>query len=202
VTPDPRPHITPALEALIDDVIERSPELSGLKSTDILIVGLSAHGTAIASVRSLIGQAKSIVVEKKKRVIELGLRPGFFLNGDAPQRLTTLVHELLHLDAERPGRLLEDRRHANRTHAAHEKEARAIAARYLKLPPPGARAPPSPETGEGLRVLCLAHEGEVLLRQWSCRPAESTRTRKFTDKDVFEGPVQMQTRAGARGGWW
>src|SRR5262245_49543802 len=123
-TLDSRPSLTPALESVIDDVIARVPAFHGI--TGVLIVGLAAHGSAAASVRSLANVAKSVVVDGKKCRVELGLRPAFFLEGDAPRRLATLVHEILHLDPKKPGALLEDNRHARRSHGAHEKEARAI----------------------------------------------------------------------------
>jgi hypothetical protein len=51
-------------------------------------------------------------------------------------------------------------------------------------------------------MLCLAHDGEVRLRQWRKRPADSTARRRFSDDDVFFGIVQMCTPADRRGGWW
>lgn len=186
---DPRPVLTPALERLLLDVISRVPALSGLDPDNILVVGLAAHGTAVASVRPLDDVASRVTVDGKRRRVELGLRPGFFHEGDAPRRVATLVHELLHLDPGRPGRLLEERRHRVRSHGAHEKEARALARRYL-------------DEADPLRVLCLAHDGEVMLRQWLRRPCEATARRRFHDDDVFHGPVRMVTEADARGGWW
>lgn len=188
-TPDPRPSLTPALEALVHDVIARVPAFAGLHAAHILVVGLAAHGSAVASVRSLDGVAASVRVGGARRRVELGLRPGFFLEGDAPRRLATLVHELLHLDPSAPGRLVEERRHRVRPHAAHEKEARALARGYL-------------DEADPVRVLCLAHDGEVLLRQWRRRPCETTARQRFTDVDVFDGPVRLKTPPGARGGWW
>ncbi len=186
---DPRPSLTPALEALLDDVVGRTPELDGLDAGEILVVGIGAHARAAASVRSFGAVARSVVVSERRRRIELGLRPPFFLEGDAPRRLATLVHELLHLDPRAPGRLLEENRHRARSHASLEREARVLAKRYLAENPTE-------------RVLCLAHDGEVLLRQWLHRPFESTARQRFTDADLFEGPIRIATRRGARGGWW
>jgi hypothetical protein len=188
-TPDPRPLITPALERLIEDLIARLPALAGLVASDVIVVGLAAHGTAVASVRGLLDVARAVHVGGARRRIELGLRPGFFLEGDAPRRLTTILHELLHVDPARPGHLLEERRHRRLSHAAHEKEARSCARRYLEMADP-------------VHLLCLAHEGEVLLRHWRHRPCETTKTRRFSDKDVFDAPVRIATPPGARGGWW
>ena len=186
---DPRPLLTPALEALLVDVVARVPELAGIACGDIVVVALGAHAHSAASVRALGDVAHSVHVDGKKRRVELGLRPPWFHGGDAPRRLATLVHELLHLDPHAPGRLLEANRHKNRSHAKLEKEARAIAVRYL-------------DAGDPTLVLCLAHEGEVLMRQWRHRPFDTTAKTRFTDDDVFHGPVRMITPSGARGGWW
>lgn len=186
---DPRPRLTPALERVLLDLCAAIPELTGVEPASMLVVGLAAHGGAAASVRELSRVARGVVVEGHRRTIELGLRPPFFLEGDASRRLGTLIHELLHIDPADPARLLDDNRHDRKGHAALEKEARALGARYLE------RADPA-------GLLCLAHQGEVLLRQWKHRPFETTRGKRFGDDDVFEGPVVMQTPAGMRGGWW
>lgn len=189
LAPDPRPVLTAALEAILDDMVRVIPALAGLEATDLLVVGLAAHGAAVASVRTLEGVARGVRIGGHARRAELGLRPGFFLEGDAPRRATTLIHELLHLDPARPGRLLETRRHRVRPHAAHEREARALARQYI------AHADP-------VRLLCLAHDGEVLLRHWRRRPCDDTARQRFTDLDVFDGPVRMHTPPAGRGGWW
>jgi len=188
-TADPRPDWTPALERLLGAIATHTPALAALDVEDILVVGLAAHGTAAVSVRELRGQSRQVVVDGRRRVIELGLRPPFLLDADAPARLATLVHELLHLDPGHPGRLLDDNRHVRRSHASLEREARAAAKTLLGVLDPAL-------------VLCLAHDGEVLLRQWRHRPADTTAGRAFGDDDVFRGPVVVRTPADRRGGWW
>jgi hypothetical protein len=186
---DPRPDWTPALERLLGAVVDNVPSLAGLDPGDVVVVGLSAHGTGAASVRELRDVAGRVIVDGRRRRIELGLRPPFLLDADAPRRLATLVHELLHLDPARPGRLLDDNRHARRSHASLEREARDHARRLLDVLDPAL-------------LLSLAHDGEVLLRQWRHRPAETTKRRAFGDDDVFVGPVVVRTPADRRGGWW
>jgi hypothetical protein len=183
---DPRPSLTPALDALIAQLVTLD-DLRGLRAHDILVVALGAHGTVAASVRSLDGA--TVTVARKRRRIELGLRPPFFLDGDAPRRLTTLLHELLHLDPRKPGALLEERRHAQRAHAKHEEHARVLAKQWLDHHDP-------------LPLLCLAHHGEVLMRTWRNRPVDDAARKTFTDRDVFEAPLLMHTPQGARGSWW
>lgn len=180
---DPRPRLTPALERIVAALVQLD-ELRGLRAEDILVVALGAHGTVAASIRSL---PSTVTIEKKRRRVELGLRPPFFLDGDASRRLATLVHELLHLDPAKPGHLLEERRHTKRSHAKHEEHARTLAMEWL------ANNDPMP-------LLCLAHHGEVLMRQWRHRPTDAGGT--FSDRDVFEGPLPMVTPKHARGSWW
>jgi hypothetical protein len=185
-TPDPRPSLTPALEGLVAQLVQLD-DLVGIRSSDVLVVALGAHGTAAASVRSLDGA--TVTIARKRRRVELGLRPTFFLEGDAPRRLATLVHELLHLDPKNPGALLEERRHARRTHAQHEAHARDLAKRWLAHNDP-------------LPLLCLAHHGEVLMRTWRNRPVDDVARKTFTDRDVYEAPLIVNTPKGARGSWW
>lgn len=186
---DSRPSLTPAVEALIAGFIDVTPALTGLIATEILVVALGAHGTAVASVRELVGQAASVQIEKRRRRIELGLRPDFFFVGDAARRAATIMHELLHLDPAHPGRLLEAHRHANRSHKLHEREAQALTRAALQALPPTS-------------TLCLAHDGEVRLRSWRHRPIDTTARRRFGDVDVYDAVITMKTPADRRGGWW
>lgn len=186
MTPDARPVLTPALDALVATLVLLD-DLAGVRAPDVLIVALGAHGHVAASVRSLDGAR--VTVARQRRRVELGLRPPFFLEGDAPRRLATLVHELLHLDPAKPGALLAERRHAKRPHAAHERHARALAKKWL-------------DDNDPLPLLCLAHHGEVLMRMWRHRPIEGMRTTRFTDADVYQAPIAMSTPKDARGSWW
>lgn len=186
---DPRPDLSAALDALLADLVAVLEQLRGLSSESVLPVALSAHGFAAASVRSLDDVAREVRVGGVARRIELGLRPPFFLHGDPARRLATLVHELLHMDPARPGQLLEDKRHANRSHEEHEAEATALARRYL-------------EQADPVRLACLGHHGEVLLRHWRHRPVPGTRERRFSARDLFLAPVRMATPARSRAVWW
>jgi hypothetical protein len=186
---DPRPILEGPLQRLLADLCARTDELSALDSRAILPVAAAAHGRAAASVRSLDDAAKDVTVAGHRRRWELSLRPTFFLEGDAGRRLGTLVHELLHLDPRSPGKLLEERRHKNRTHEEHEVQARDLAARWLAEADAALYAP-------------LAHDGELLMTTWRARPVPSTAKERFSDADVFLAPVRMVTPKARRSVWW
>lgn len=186
---DPRPLLDDVLERLLADVVARSPALQGIDPTGILLVAVSAHGHAAASVRSLEDVAREVVVGGVRRHTEIALRPRFFLEGDPARRLGTLVHELLHLDPSAPGRLLDEHRHRSRSHEAHEEEARAVAERWLEDADLSLLAP-------------LGHHGEALMRQWRVRPVPETSAERFTDDALFLAPLLMRTPRERRTVWW
>lgn len=186
---DPRPALDDVLERLLADVVTRCPELSGLDAAAVLLVAVSAHGRAAASVRSLDDVAADVTLGGVRRRAEIALRPRFFLEGDPSRRLGTLVHELLHLDAKTPGALLDERRHRSRTHEEHEAESQRIAERWLEHADLSLLAP-------------LGHDGEALMRQWRVRPVPETREERFSDDDVYLAPVVMRTPRERRTVWW
>jgi hypothetical protein len=187
--PDSRPVLTAPLERLLADVIERTPELAGLRADDILLLAQGAHGRAAASVRPLTNLTRRVLVDDKERRVEIVLRPPFFLDGDASARLTTLVHELLHLDPAHPGQLLEEFRHDARPHAAHEAHAREVAARWL-------------EDADLALLAPLGHDGEVWMRAWKHRPVPESEQQHYTDDDVMLTPVRIVTPRARRTTWW
>jgi hypothetical protein len=186
---DPRPQLTRPLERLIADLISRCEPLQGLDPADVLVVAAGAHGRAAASVRSLDDVAERVHVEGARRRVELALRPPFFLEGEATARLTTIVHELLHLDPARAGRLLEARRHQRRAHAEHEAHAQNVAQGWL-------------DDGDLALLAPLGHDGEVLLRTWRHRPVPDAKQRRYGDDDVFSTPVRLRTPKRVRTTWW
>ena len=187
--PDPRPLLDGPLESLLADLVQRTPTLSTLPVHEVLVVSASAYGSAAASIRSLDDCAQEVVVQGQRRRWELALRPPFFLDGDATRRLGTLMHELLHLDAAHPGRLLECARHENRSHAEHEKIAVDLANRWLAQ-------------GDLSLLAPLGHCGEVRMRQWKIRPIPDTVHRIFSDADIFHGTVHVMTPREHRTVWW
>lgn len=181
-----------ALDALVRSVLGRMPEHAAIDPTGILMVAAGAHGSIAASVRALQESARAVQVAGHRRLWEVALRPRFFLEGDASQRLGTLIHELLHLDPSRPGMLLEEARHPRRSHEAHEELALAIAREWLDT------------TGAAERALLapLGHHGVVWMRQWKFRPVREEARRDFGDADLFVGPLWMQTPGPLRSVWW
>lgn len=183
---DPRRDFTSALDAIARAIVDDTPDLAALDARRVLFVPLSAHGTIAASVRGLDDVSKSVRVDGSTRTHEVGLRPPFFLGATASSRLTTIVHELLHIDPL--GGLLDERRHARRPHAAHEAHARALTTRALSRLAPELLMP-------------LGHEGEVLMRAWRVRPSETTRARAFTTRDLYWQPVSLETPRASRTSW-
>lgn len=186
---DPRPALDEAINLLLDDLCARLPALQGIVSQDILVVAVSAHGRAAASIRSLREVAQGVSVGGRQRLVELALRPPFFLDADPTRRVATLLHELLHLDPHIPGHLLEARRHCLRPHEEHEAEAQHLAEQWL-------------EQAELSLLAPLGHDGEVLMPQWRIRPVPETTALHFSERDLFVGPVLMQTPKDHRTVWW
>jgi hypothetical protein len=183
---DPRPDFAHALEILTAALAQNLDDLSAIDAKSILFVPTSAHGTIAASVRGLEDVAKSVTIDRRRRRHEIALRPRFFLGASPSSRLTTLVHELLHIDPR--GGLLDEKRHANRSHRAHEEEAAALARVALDVIAPELFVP-------------LGHTGEVLMRAWRIRPVAETRTRAFTTRELYWQPVVMETARAARTTW-
>jgi hypothetical protein len=183
---DPRPDFGRALETLTRALTKELDVLSSLDAKGILFVPLAAHGTVAASVRGLDDVAKSVTIDGRRRRHEIGLRPRFFLGATPSQRLTTLIHELLHIDSR--GGLLDEKRHVHRAHHVHEEEAAAAARDALEAL--------SPEL-----FFALGHTGEVLMRAWRARPVIETRARVFTTRDVYWQPVVMETPRTSRTTW-
>jgi hypothetical protein len=185
---EPRPALGPALDRLIAALCTM-PALQPRRSSTIVVVALGAHGTSVASVRVLAPYAQSVIINRQRRHIELGLRPAFFMRATPGQRLTTLCHELLHISDDCSS-LRADHRHDQMPHAVMEREAHAVAVAMLAT------------TDGAQHARCLAHHGEVMMPTWLHRPIDGTSTRKFGNKDIMETPVAMVTAAGVRSGWW
>jgi hypothetical protein len=188
-TADPRPSICQPLQELLADVKLHSPALASIEINQILIVALSARGSASASVRTFQNCGKEVRIDGTLRIWELGLRPIFFRSGEASQRLTTLIHELLHLSNTDPSGLHPPHRHQNCSQSELDAKAGQISEAWI-------------ESGNLDLIAPLAHHGEILMRKWLTRPHETTSDRTFNDDDLFLEPLTMITPTDKRSVWW
>jgi hypothetical protein len=130
---------------------------------------------------------KPIVKLRGKRMrYEITLRPLFFLRSKAKDRLRTIFHELYHMSSSFDGTLERTRRHDLMPRAAFDRMLRPMIRRYM------AQMPAWVESD-------LSRDGEVLVLQWLERPPNryrpsATVKRRYTEKDLFLGPVLMQTK--------
>jgi hypothetical protein len=180
------PDLAPALDRLLE-ALAAHDALRGLDARAILPVAASAHGRSVASVRPLDDVAETVDIGGRARRWELALRPLFFLTGDPAKRLTTLVHELLHIDPA--GGLRDDKRHASTPKAELDDEAAAVTGSWLESADPVLAAP-------------LGHDGVARLPQWRVRPIDETAHRHFTDADLCDAWVDVVTPPSARTVWW
>jgi hypothetical protein len=110
------------------------------------------------------------------------LRPLFFRASSPEQRVETLLHELLHVSETFDGELHEGRRHSRMPGRKFKALLQPLVKRYLQ------EADPALLAG-------LAHDGEVVARQWLERPAgKASRKQGYSEQHLFLGPVQMITK--------
>lgn len=200
-----RPNLGNVIKALIRDVSRKLPEFAHIDASRILVVAGEARRASRATVRPLSfadsGDRISLDGRRAKPVVQIGgkrmlyvvsLRPRFFLRSTPEQRVETVLHELFHISQRFDGTLDPARRHSRLPGRAFRDLFEPLVERYLEVCPP-----------EILRA--LAHDGEVLMRQWLERPApffhvdaqgQPTRPGRrvlFTEAQLFWGPVKMAT---------
>lgn len=175
-----RPNATLLCRKVVADMVRKLPELSHIRASRILFVAGEARRGSRATIRPL--AASRVSLKGKRALYCVTLRPKFFRSSTPEQRVETLLHELLHVSAEFDGRLHEGRRHSRLARARFEALLRPLVRRYL--------------AGADTALLSgLAHDGEVIARQWLERPTgRSRRAQAYTEKHLFLGPVQMITR--------
>ncbi|MBI5497967.1 MAG: hypothetical protein HY904_23390 [Deltaproteobacteria bacterium] len=184
---DARPRLSPALDALLADLCKRVDAFRHIRPTAVLVVAGAAQEHSRATIRGF-PRGPTVTVARVRRRYEVTLRPLFFQSANGLGRLVTLCHELFHVGPACDGMLDEHRRHA-RAGSGFDDVVERLARDYA------ARAPH--------RLLePLAHEGEVLFRHWRVRPGGETDAGRYTERDLFEGPLCMHTPRGARSGWW
>lgn len=187
-----------ALRQILADIAARVPEFQHLEPERILVTAGQARKRSRATTRPFAfaetGTRRSengilwkpIVKVRGKRIrYEITLRPLFFMRSTARERLHTIFHELYHMSARFDGTLETARRHAHLPRKAFDKELKPIVRRYTEVMPPWVKRE-------------LARDGEVLVLQWLERPpnryrAKTTAKRRYTEKDLFSGPLIIRT---------
>src|SRR5690349_24791766 len=147
----PRPNATLLCRRLAADMARKLSELSHIQPARILFVAGEARRGSRATIKPL---ASTRVSLKGKRALYcITLRPKFFRASTPEQRVETLLHELLHVSADFDGRLHPGRRHSSISRARFEALLRPLVKRYLAR-------------GDTALLSGLAHDGEVVARQW------------------------------------
>jgi Putative phage metallopeptidase len=187
-----------ALRLLLRDIAARVPEFSHIEPNRVLITSGQARRRSRATTRpyafATTGTRKSengalykpVVKIKGRRIrYEITLRPLFFMRSTRRSRLRTLFHELYHCSRAFDGTLEPSRRHDKLSQADFERVLFPIVRRYERV-----------ASEAVLKV--LGHDGEVLVLQWLERPpsryrAKSKVKRRYSEADLFLGPVMMKT---------
>ena len=193
-----RPNFNDTVRQLLEDIAARSPEFAHIRPSRVLVLAGEARRASRATVKPLTfanGKSRDadtgfrrpiIKVNGKKVLYTITLRPLFFRDSDADQRIGTLLHELFHISRSFDGTLSESRRHASMG-KDFNKKLRPIVRRYLKACP------------KELKAL-FDYDGEVKIWHWLERPGllyipgrDSSR-RLYTEAQLFLGNVRMVTK--------
>ena len=198
-----RLNVTLAVKRLIRDVATRLPELSHVRAARVLVVAGEARRASRATIRPAhfpetrkrtgagAREKPLIRVKGRKMLYVVTLRPLWFLESTARERIGTILHELYHASTRFDGTLHRGRRHSRLPLAGYNRRIRVLLDRYLAVAPDELVAPFS------------AH-GVVRARMWLERPAgsypgEAYRGRRvYTERQLFYGPVRMITRRARR----
>ena len=155
------------------------PELSHIQAARILFVAGEARRGSRATIKPL--KHAQVSLKGRKALYCVTLRPLFFRASSPEQRVATLLHELLHVSDTFDGELHHGRRHAALPQSRFKALLKPLVKRYLTI-------------GDPVLLAGLAHDGEVLARQWLERPAGKTsRQQPYNERHLFLGPVQMLT---------
>lgn len=199
-----RPNMTLAVKRLVRDVAARLPELAHVKASRLLVVAGEARRCSRATIRpahfkatrrrgsGADGRTKPLIRVKGRKILYvITLRPLWFLDSTASERIGTILHELYHVSTRFDGTLHRGRRHSKLPLRTYNRKVRALLDRYLAAAPEEIVRP-------------FAHEGVVRARMWLERPggfyrdADYGGRRVYTERQLFYGLVRMRTRAGGR----
>jgi len=158
------------------------PEMGHVKAARILFVAGEARRGSRATVRPLGAEGRPAVKLRGRRALyTVTLRPKFFRASTPEERVATLLHELFHISLAFDGSLAADRRHSELPPKRFDAQLRPLVRRYLS------RAEPALLAG-------LAHNGEMVARQWLERPTGKEGRKVYTERHLFLGPVVMITK--------
>ena len=174
-----RPNATLLCRRIVADMARKLPEMSHIKGSRILFVAGEARRGSRATIRPLAGSRISL--KGKRALYCVTLRPKFFRASTPEQRVETLLHELLHISPEFDGKLHPGRRHSALPSAKFDALLKPLVRRYLA-------------TADTALLSGLAHDGDMVARQWLERPTGRTSRQPYNEKHLFIGPVQMITR--------
>src|SRR3989442_9963474 len=124
-----RPNATLLCRRLAADMARKLSELSHIQPARILFVAGEARRGSRATIKPL---ASTRVSFKGKRALYcITLRPKFFRASTPEQRVSTLLHELLHIAPAFDGQLDPERRHSKLQGGRFETLLQPLGKRYL-----------------------------------------------------------------------
>jgi len=184
--------MTLAVKRLIRDVARRLPELAHVRPSRILVVAGEARRASRASIRGLVeGPGRSRVVLQGRRVLYvITLRPLWFRESSAAERVATVLHELYHASTRFDGRLHRQRRHGELAPGAYGRRVGRLLQRYLAVAP-------------ATLLLPFEHVGPARARMWLERPtvrAAKAGRRVYGARQLYVGLVEMRGRGPGRRG--
>lgn len=198
-----RVNVTMAVRRLVRDIALRVPELSHVRASRILVLAGEARRASRATIRPAHyketgrrageGDRKKPLIRVKGRKIlyVITLRPLWFVDSTAEERVATILHELYHVSQKFDGTLHRGRRHAKLPTPKYDRRIDRMLERYLESATDEVLAP-------------LSAHGVVSARMWLERPAsaydgEAYRGRRvYTEDQLFMGIARMVTRHGFR----
>lgn len=192
-----RPALDGELLSLLQALVTAAPEvLDHVDPQRILVVAAAARKDAHASIRPLSfgGHPPRYVrdegrlhkprveVEGREMLYEIALRPRFFLEAKAEERVAILVHELHHVSPDFDGTLAEARRHRNASPESHDRAVRAVVEAWLAR--------------DAAHFSAVTGPREVTLRAWRSRPPsrllDPRRERAlYTEADLYPAIIQL-----------
>jgi hypothetical protein len=172
-------------------------EFSHIRPENILVLAGEARRASRGTVKPMcfsngkrideFGRQKPLVKISGHRILyTITLRPLFFRDSTARERVATILHELFHIAEAFDGTLHEARRHDEAGELFDEAFV-PLEKKFWKTVPPSMRK-------------LFSYDGEMRVRQWLEKPQgwaigeKASHRRIYSDAHVFEGLVRMKTR--------